>query len=133
MNIAHSSGPFSSFNHDPPAINHPGTVAFSAGLNQRGAGISMDSNPLTDKAIGIGDMRFGSKVQQLGWCREGLNNSSQIAFFAILADGTAVFSEPIPTPLLHWFANPHIVKHQRKKQINLASQKKQNRPGKFTH
>lgn len=141
--VVDKSGPFSSFNsfHNTSfAINDRGTVAFLADLDEGGRGIFTGSNPLTDKAIGIGDMLFGSAVQELGFFREGLNNSGQLAFFASLADGTsgifradpdsgmesgpksATTSVPEPASeigllMFGAFGVAAIAKHQRKKQI----------------
>lgn len=86
--ITDTSGAFSRF-FDTPSINDLGTVAFLAGLDAGGLGIFTGSDPLKDKVIFSGDSLFGSTVQSLGFFREGLNNSGQLAFFASLADGTS--------------------------------------------
>jgi len=43
-----------------------------------------------NKVIATGDSLFGSTVTNLSLSSKGLNNSNQLAFFALLADGTSV-------------------------------------------
>ncbi|KAB8319722.1 hypothetical protein SD81_012970 [Tolypothrix campylonemoides VB511288] len=87
--IADTSGPFARFNFNP-SINNNGDVAFLASLDGdiRGEGIYTGSDPTVDKVIAIGDSLFGSRVTNLEFFGEGLNDVGQIAFFASLANGT---------------------------------------------
>ena len=84
--VVDSSGPFNRF--DQPSINNEGKVAFLAFLDQGGYGIFIGPDPKTDKVIGVGDSLFGSTVADIALDTEGLNNSNQVAFYALLANGT---------------------------------------------
>lgn len=87
------------------AINDQGTVAFEAILDNGTEGIFTGSNPLEDKVIATGDQLLGSTVTNIGFSREGINNSGQIAFYATLANGSSgifradpQFTQPEPVP-----------------------------------
>jgi hypothetical protein len=98
--IADNTGPFRTFG--PPAINDAGRVAFQATLDAGGVGIFTGADPVTDKVIATGDTLFDSTVTSLSFARfsnKGLNNSSQLAFFAELADGTSGIFRADPEPI----------------------------------
>ncbi len=99
--IATTSGSFSGFEDQGPAINASGLVAFQASLDSGGEGIFVGPDSVADKVIAIGDPLFDSTVSFLSFgLGEGLNDSGQIAFRAVLADGTftIVRAAPIPEP-----------------------------------
>jgi hypothetical protein len=81
VNIADTSGPFSSFGH--PALNASGTVAFFAGLDTGGSGIFTSSGgPTTTLYDSSGPFSgFGTGL--------ALNASGTVAFFAALDVGGA--------------------------------------------
>ncbi|BAZ65329.1 hypothetical protein NIES4106_00670 [Fischerella sp. NIES-4106] len=85
-NIADNSKDFKFFEN--PAINDVGTVAFKGVLKDGGLGIFTGADPVADKVIVAGDTLFGSTVKAIYFSNKGLNNSNQIVFYAILADGT---------------------------------------------
>jgi|SRR5215831_18625866 len=99
--VADTNGPYSFFPVDDPAgvgpaINNMGTVAFGAILRDGRKGIFTGPDPTRDKVIVTGDPLFGSTVSFLEFCRQGLNDSGQIAFYARLSDGTAGFYRADP-------------------------------------
>lgn len=83
--LADTNGDFS--NLFSVAINDQGTVAFEAILDNGSEGIFTGSNPLKDKVIATGDPLLGSTLTNVGFSRQGLNNSGQIVFYATLANG----------------------------------------------
>ena len=98
--IADTSGSFSSFRSDV-AINELGKVAFLADLDNNSRGLFTGSKDLGFKeVIAVGDTLGGSTVTQLRISRNGLNDAGQIAFDAVLADGSqSIFrAEPVPEP-----------------------------------
>lgn len=97
--IADTSGSFNSFISDV-AINEPGNVAFLADLDNGTTGIFTGSDSGFNEVIAVGDTLGGSTVTQLRISRNGLNDAGQIAFDAVLADGTQrVFrADPIAVP-----------------------------------
>jgi hypothetical protein len=86
--IVDTNGLFRSF--ESFAINDADTVAFKAFLDNGGTGIFIEQAGVTNKVIATGDSLFGSTVTNLSFSSKGLNNSNQLAFFALLADGTSV-------------------------------------------
>lgn len=96
--VVDENGPFSFFNSDP-ALNDQGDVAFLAYLDAGGSGIYTGRNPATSKVIVVGDSLGGSRVAQLVIAEHSLNNNGQIAFGAILENGTqAIFrADPVVT------------------------------------
>ena len=95
--IANNTGFFGDF--DNVALNNSGTVVFEACLDGNLiCGIFNGSNPVTDKVIDTSDLLFGSMLNQLGFFRQGLNNSGQVAFRATFVDGTqGIFrADPVP-------------------------------------
>jgi hypothetical protein len=100
--IADSSGPFSTFSQG--AINNNGNLAFFARLDQdpNNYGLFTGPDPVANKVIATGDAFLGSTVTDLGFSRQGLNNSGQIAFGVVLADGRqAIFRadpQSVPEP-----------------------------------
>ena len=104
MPIVDESGPLSGFEAFL-AINNDETVVFRAFLDIGGMGIFTGPDPLADRVIATGDPLFGSTVADLFFFRAGLNDASQIAFWARLEDGTQgiyradpITANPIPEP-----------------------------------
>ncbi|MGG6265200.1 DUF7453 family protein [Leptolyngbya sp. AN03gr2] len=86
--IATSDGPFSEFLSDP-SLNNKGDVAFQATLDNGKEGIFVGSDPVLDKVIAVGDQLGSSTVSRLLFGgREAFNGAGQLAFGAVLADGT---------------------------------------------
>lgn len=101
--IADGSGQFGTFFSDP-SVNDLGEVAFLANLDgapvenpYQSLGIFTGSDPVADKVIAVGDILAGQQVLYVNVHEEGLNNSGQIAFEAILADGTYTVFRADPT------------------------------------
>jgi hypothetical protein len=94
--IADTSGPFGGFGE--PSINRGGTVAFWALLDAGGEGIFTGPDPVADKVISTGDLLFGSTVTALGVSRVGLNDAGEVAFRAMLSDGTIGIYRADPVP-----------------------------------
>ena len=85
--VADTRGAFGSFGFRPPAINSAGDVAFAATLDDFVTqGIFTGSDPVTDRVIATGDTLDGRTVQGLTFCEEGLNDSGQLGFIAMLED-----------------------------------------------
>ena len=85
--VADTRGAFGSFGFRPPAINSAGDVAFEARLDDFVTeGIFTGGDPVTDRVIGTGDTLDGRRVQGLTFCEEGLNDSGQLGFIAMLED-----------------------------------------------
>ena len=94
-----STGYFKNFLSDVP-LNEQGQVAFLADYDG-GTGIFTGSSlGQLEKVISVGDSLGGSTVTTLFISHDGLNNVGQVAFDAVLADGTQhVFTaEPVPEP-----------------------------------
>ncbi len=85
--IVDTSGAFSFFNSDP-ALNNKGEVAFLAELDDGGKGIFAGADPIADKVVSIGDSINGLSVQDLIIIGKGLNDDGQVAFSAVLSDGS---------------------------------------------
>lgn len=79
-------GSFSSFSN--AAVNNNGEIAFNGKLKQGSEGIFTGSDPIANKVIATGDTLFGSTVISLNFLPQGLNNKGQIAFAALLGNGT---------------------------------------------
>jgi hypothetical protein len=79
---------FQSFAENP-ALNNHGQVAFLATLTGGGAGIFTADGTQIQSVIATGDDLQGSTVTELHFFRQGLNDASQVAFMATLADGTS--------------------------------------------
>jgi hypothetical protein len=96
--IADDSGPFISFSQ-LATINSGGMVAFGAQPDVGFAGIFIGPDPIADKVIASGDPLDGTLVNALGIFSEALNDSGQIAFLAVLADGrSGIFrADPVTT------------------------------------
>jgi hypothetical protein len=96
--IADTAGPFKSFPAETPVINNSGEVAFLATLDIGGVGIFSGPDPVTDKILRTGDFLFGSEIIDLpsNGARLGLNDSGQVAFEALLADGRDVIVRADP-------------------------------------
>jgi Bacterial Ig-like domain (group 3) len=76
------------FRADDPSINAAGEIAFVAAGPDNSYGIFTGGNPDADKVIGVGDSLDGSTVTDLlTFGIGGLNDSGQIAFSVVLADG----------------------------------------------
>ena len=82
-----------------PSINDSGTVTFIAALDFGGLGIFTGSDVVNDKVIAVGDVLAGSSVAEILISRQSLNNSGEIAFQAILSNGTIVVMRPEPKAL----------------------------------
>ena len=76
----------------PVALNRNGIVAFTAERPSINTfrGIYTGPNFVADKVIQTGDALFGSTVVDVAFGNEGLNDSMQVAFLALLADGSSV-------------------------------------------
>ncbi|MCY7282162.1 MAG: PEP-CTERM sorting domain-containing protein [Cyanobacteria bacterium CAN_BIN43] len=85
--IVDTSGAFSFFNSDP-ALNNKGEVAFLAELYNGGKGIFTGADPIADKVVAVGDSINGLSVQDLIIVGKGLNDDGQVAFSAVLSDGS---------------------------------------------
>jgi len=104
--IANNSGAFSSFLGDP-ALNASGTVAFRANLKGGfNSGIFTGADAAADKVIALGDPLAGSTVAALDFFRDGLNDSGQIAFLAVLADNTRGIYRATPVPAVAQVPEP---------------------------
>lgn len=79
-----------------PSINTAGTVAFHAFPNAGGSGIFIGADPVADKVIRTGDPLFGSTVTELLFSTGALNDAGQVAFHALLADGSEVIGRANP-------------------------------------
>src|SRR5262249_33656614 len=89
--IADTKGPFREHGFLPlsVSINNHNMVAFSAALNAGGAGIFMGDGSTTDHVITTGDPLLGSTVVAFRFLGpKALNDNGQVAFLALLADGT---------------------------------------------
>ena len=76
-----------SFGFRPPAINSAADVAFDARLDDFVTqGIFTGGDPVVDRVIATGDTLDGRTVQGLTFCEEGLNDSGQLGFIAMLED-----------------------------------------------
>jgi hypothetical protein len=87
------------------AINDQGLVVFQAHPlaitpTYTPSGLFVGPNPATDKVIMEGDLLDGATINlmSLSFCRNGLNNSGQIAFTAALSDGTQGVWVAMPVP-----------------------------------
>lgn len=85
--IADTSGAFSLFNSDP-AFNNKGQIAFLAELDKGGKGIFTGADSIADKVIAVGDSLNGLAVRDLIIIGKGLNDAGQVAFGAVLSDGS---------------------------------------------
>jgi hypothetical protein len=89
-NVAASndSGIFKHFTSDV-ALNNSGEVAFDADLNGGGNAIfTVGSDLIPHQVIAVGDALAGSTVTTLFVSHEGLNDAGDLAFDALLADGS---------------------------------------------
>jgi hypothetical protein len=93
---AYSLFPVGTFHNISPAINNQGKVAFRAQLRDGRSGIFSGPDSVNDKVISTGDTLFGSNVVSIQFNRYGLNDEGQIAFNALLADGTQGIYLAIP-------------------------------------
>jgi len=105
--IADSSGPLNIVlaNHNV-AINDLGEVVFLANLDAGGDCILTGPDVVNDKVICQGDALFGSTIGHptfpflttgnLGFFRDGLNDSGELAFWARLTDGRQVIVRATP-------------------------------------
>lgn len=97
--IAETSGIFSDFRSDV-ALNELGQVTFLADLDNGRTAIFTGSDSGLNEVIAVGDSLGGSTVTQLFISHDGLNDAGQVAFDAVLADGSQrVFrADPIAVP-----------------------------------
>jgi hypothetical protein len=85
--VADTRGPFAFFGFRPPSLNNHGEVAFLATLdNSSTSGIFVGPDAVTDRVIATGDTLDGSTVLNLTFCEEGLSDSGQLGFVAMLED-----------------------------------------------
>ena len=99
--IANTQGPFGTHGFFPfsISINNHNTVAFSVTLKAGGAGIFTGDGRVTDQVITTGDPLLNSTVTALRFLgSKALNDNDQVAFLALLADGTeGIFrADPVP-------------------------------------
>lgn len=97
--LVDDSGKFSFFSSEP-ALNNNGEVAFYAELDDGSAGIYVGSQLGISLVVAEGDVIAGSKVEDISFAQEGLNDTGKIAFQARLEDGNiAIFrAEPNSKP-----------------------------------
>ncbi|MGB7444498.1 MAG: choice-of-anchor tandem repeat NxxGxxAF-containing protein [Coleofasciculaceae cyanobacterium] len=81
-----NSSPFESLGGG--IINNEDTVVFFARLAEGDSGIYIGADPTNDKVIAAGDELFDSKVQFVDFSNLGFNDIGQVAFRALLEDGT---------------------------------------------
>jgi hypothetical protein len=105
--IVDTAGPYSTFTdgnlRPKPGLNDNGAVALWAKLDTPSTvqGIFTGPNPATDAVIETGDPLFGTaKVTDLAFSGRGFNNAGQIAFVAVLDNGTTavVRADFVPEP-----------------------------------
>ena len=85
--VAGTRGPFAFFGFRPPSLNNLGQAAFHATLDDFStSGIFVGRDAVDDRVIATGDTLDGSKVQNVTFCEEGLNDSGQLAFIAALEE-----------------------------------------------
>lgn len=82
---------FESLSNAAPSINSSNEIAFRA-IVEGNHGIYLGGDPIADRIVQAGDTLDGGTVLLLAMSTHGLNDSSQVAFFATLdddADGSA--------------------------------------------
>ena len=105
--IANNSGPLNiGLANSRVALNNLGEVAFLANLDTGVDGIFTAIGPNIQKVIGQGDGLFGSTIGHptlpflttgnIGFFRDGLNDSGQLTFWARLTDGREVIARATP-------------------------------------
>jgi hypothetical protein len=94
--IVDTTGSFSGFNEQ--AINNRGTVVFQGFLDAGGEGIFTGPDPALNKIIGTGDLLFGSTVLGASIWPGAINNRGEVAFRAVLANGTEGIYLASPEP-----------------------------------
>ena len=90
--VADTTGRFIGFFFRPPSINNDGDVAFGAFLDDnQTSGIFVGPRVVADRVIATGAKLDGRRVLSggLSFCEEGLNDSGQLAFIAMLEDPAA--------------------------------------------
>ena len=97
--LVDDSGKFSFFSSEP-ALNNNGEVAFYAELDDGSAGIYVGSQLGISLVVAEGDVIAGSKVTDISFAQEGINDTGEIAFQARLENGNnAIFrAEPNSKP-----------------------------------
>ncbi|MBX3412797.1 MAG: PEP-CTERM sorting domain-containing protein [Pirellulales bacterium] len=84
--VVDRSGPFDGFGS--VSINNQGKIAFFASLDDSGpSGIFLGPDPFADKVIQTGDLLDGSVVTRISFGSQAFNDSGDVAFYALLADG----------------------------------------------
>jgi hypothetical protein len=96
--LVDDTGPFGGFVLPPSnfALNDSGEIAFQVGLDAGGSGIFTGPNVTNDTVIRTGNALFGSTVTDLGFFRDGLNDTGALAFWANLSDGRQVIVRATP-------------------------------------
>jgi hypothetical protein len=82
-------------------IDGRGNVVFGAAPKSGGTqGLFSGPDPLADKVIALNDILDGARVSYLGFGPNGMNDSGQVAFVAVLSDGRQeIFrADPAPVP-----------------------------------
>jgi hypothetical protein len=106
--VADSSGPLNvALANSRVAINNVGEVAFQTNLDAGGDCILTGPDVTDDKVICQGDALFGSTIGNatfpflttgnIGFFRDGLNDSGELTFWAQLTDGRQVIARAAPT------------------------------------
>lgn len=94
--VADTSGPFKYFS-SVSGINNLGTVVFEAFVRDVGLGIFTGDDPDRDTVILTGDELFGSTVTSVDFFNpRGINDTGQIAFRFVLADGRSGIARAEP-------------------------------------
>jgi hypothetical protein len=88
------SGPYKNFLS--ASVNNSGAIAFNATLDSGVVGVFTGPDPQSNKVIAVGDPLFGSTVQSVFLSNTAINNSCQIAFVAMLANGNRVVVRATP-------------------------------------
>ena len=98
--LATTDDPYFFFGYGGVAINDSGLMMFQAGLDAGGDGIFTGADPVADKVIATADALDGSTVASVQTNRFCLNESGQIAFYAMLADGRQGVYRATPVTLI---------------------------------
>ena len=83
--IVDTLGPYAVLSHHD--LNDRGRLVFEAGLDGQDTGIFTGPDPDRDAVVRVGDLLNGSTV--IGTGLGGINDAGQVAFWAILADGSS--------------------------------------------
>ena len=82
------------------SVTTNGGVSFAATLTAGGQGIFTGADPIVNHVIRTGDMLSGSTVTSVAYYMGAMNDTGQIAFVVMLADGRqgVYIATPVPEP-----------------------------------